>query len=148
MTSSRVVWPGFELEVEEQGQWVEVGMVLDPDWRHVDAAGHGHFYDSTAKGYPTLRWVSQPCTMGHGDDCEAEGYYECSTCAEQVAPGTRWGGQTYIPGLVTYRLTVHGDGIKSTYVFGRQQWEAVDAAVRDAVQDVLAAHLAEQSTER
>jgi hypothetical protein len=56
------------------------------DWRFIDAAGHGHFWQD---GYPTLRWASVPCTMGHGDDCDAEGWWECRLCAEHISPGMK-----------------------------------------------------------
>ncbi len=57
----------------------------DERWTFIDDAGHGHFY---GKGYPTLFWVSQPCSMGHGSDCTSEGYWECPHCHEEITPGT------------------------------------------------------------
>ncbi len=61
------------------------GPVADTSWQHLDAAGHGHFWQD---GYPTLEWVRVPCTMGHDHDCDAEGYYRCPNCGEVIIPGT------------------------------------------------------------
>jgi hypothetical protein len=134
--------PGFELEVDERGEWIHFDRpVLDEKWRFVDEQGHGHFYDETAREYPTLRWVELPCAMGRGDDCTSEGYYECRLCAERIQPGTRNAEPQYIRGPRTYRLTVRDGDVVRTYSFGPDQYEAlrsvVIAATHGALSDFL-----------
>lgn len=138
MTNTQILWPGYELTVENDGQWVHTDMPgPDPDWRFVDAQGHGHFYKDKDGAYPTLTWVSVPCTMGHGDDCDAEGWYECRLCAERIQPGTKAQPPAWVSGVITYRLRVADGGRWTSYVFGGQQWDAVQVAVRQAVSATL-----------
>src|SRR5687768_8411289 len=73
-----------EVHVEAKNDPVFVGensrTELDPDWSFIDENGHGHFVDKNEpKGdrLPTLRWVPEACSMGHGDDCDSEGHYVC-----------------------------------------------------------------------
>lgn len=60
----------------------------DPDWRHVDRAGHEH---TTASEGATWRWVT---TGGYYcEDCRDDhetGEYRCVVCGERVEPGKRW----------------------------------------------------------
>lgn len=76
----------------------------DKTWTFIDAAGHGHFYGSYAlRGkYPTLVWVAEGCDMGHDEDCEGEGHWECPHCGEEIVPGLNPPptGPTYIKGPV------------------------------------------------
>jgi hypothetical protein len=77
------------------------GPERDPQWRHVDAAGHGHFYDD---GYPTLHEVTE--TMGDpddGDEWQAHVRWECPHCGEHIEPGTRQSmGTRAVPGMKRY----------------------------------------------
>lgn len=145
MTNSALLWPGHELTVENDGQYVHTDMPgPDPDWHFIDAKGHGHFYMRGAEdGYPTLEWVSLPCTMGHDEDCTSEGYYECRICAERIEPGSKMQPPVWVDGLVTYRLKVAGQNGITTYVFGPQQWEAVQQAIALAVSTTLADFVSE-----
>lgn len=60
----------------------------DEEWTFIDASGHGHFFATTsADQYPTLTWVSVPCQMGHGDDCDGDGHWECRLCHESRIAG-------------------------------------------------------------
>lgn len=120
--------PHVDLRIDQD--YIDVTSDL-PDWRYVDAAGHGHFFDS---GYPTLRWVPQPCTMGH-DECEAEGYYECPLCEEQIAPKTRMGSRKSIPGQRTYTLLIQRPDSRREYVFGDGQWAEAVAALESSLAD-------------
>lgn len=136
-SSSVALWPNIELEVNRPGEWVET-MTTEPDpgWRYKDAAGHGHYYDD---GFPTLTWVSEPCTMGHGEDCDSEGHWECPLCREWVNPGTRMSKPVFISGPTSYVLTVtRGDMVVRYSHFGPEQMEAIGAALADAIQGVLA----------
>lgn len=137
MLTNTVVWPGYELELDAPGEWVTFDRPeLDPTWRVVDANGHGHFYED---GYPTLEWMGLPCTMGHDEDCDVEGYYACRLCRVKVEPGTRMPEPAYVAGSPTYYLTAQGpSGQTVRYVFGKDQMVALQAAVALAVQDTLA----------
>lgn len=68
----------------------QISNEIDPMWAHVDPAGHFHAVagDLTAPPWPTLRWVPEPCTLGH-DECDAEGHHECKVCGDLIEPGTR-----------------------------------------------------------
>lgn len=116
------------------------GNELDPDWKFVDHEGHGHFYGDFKSGdrYPTLKWVSRPCTMGHGDDCDSEGYWECRQCGEVIQPGTRpYSGPTFVDGPTTVEVTIHSDHTTERWV-GDKSWfeDAWDDAM-DALREGL-----------
>ena len=75
----------------------------DPAWRHTDANGHDHWYQSD-----TFRWVvDEP----GNDDWPDEGHYECIRCGEHVHPGSIRPSmfREYIPGMVHAEAT-HTDG--------------------------------------
>jgi hypothetical protein len=137
----------FEFNVTTGGQMVESGGVeADPSWRHVDSNGHGHFYQSRKDPFPTLRWVSEPCTMGHGEDCDAEGHYECTLCGEEIRPGERLAQPVWIDGPDTYRLTVvTDDGQRVTYEFGESHWATLCAVWVAAAQETLDGFVVEVS---
>lgn len=63
----------------------------DPAWRTLDSNGHGHIAQPIpgSVDYPTLEWISEPCSMGHGEDCDSEGAWHCLICGEVVQPGRR-----------------------------------------------------------
>lgn len=137
MPSTELLWPGYLLEVDRPGEFVHTNMPeADPAWTFVDSEGHGHFWKN--KGYPTLRWISEPCTMGH-DDCDAEGHYECAVCGEEIQPGSRTAQPIWIPGFVTYTLTTNDNVMERTWRFGEDQWTALNDAVRQAIDETLAA---------
>lgn len=145
MTKSQSIWPGYELTVDVELIPITTNIPEpDPAWRFVDGEGHGHFYDPTAKNYPTLRWVSLPCTMGH-DDCDSEGYHECAVCGERITPGTRMPMPTSMIGPTTYRLTVDEGDTRIVYVFGQEQFDALKAAIATTVSETLADCVAEWS---
>ena len=132
--------PGFDLEVQSGGEMIQpdLGAVeADPAWRYVDRNGHGHFFQDGQERYPTLTWVSEPCTMGHGDDCDAEGHYECGLCQEEVRPGTRPAQAFWVDGPNTYRLTVAVGGQLVTYAFGEDQWTQLQTKLVDTVHSSL-----------
>lgn len=89
MTVSAFAGRGWKLVVEtEQIEITSNSPRPDPNWRFTDAAGHEHFYDKTAKGYPTLDAVSEEpywcadCREEHEED-----RLECLRCMEVVTPG-------------------------------------------------------------
>lgn len=140
-TTTTSLWPGIEMEFEQGGEWITSdSLVADEMWRHVDSNGHGHFWDG---GFPTLTWIAEPCTMGHGDDCTAEGHYECTICGETIRPGTRPAEPVWVPGVSRYTMTVHDAGRTDRYVFGGDEMERLNEAVREVVRTVLVDRLVE-----
>ncbi len=135
-------WPQMNFSMEADGQWVDsITPVSDPAWRFVDTAGHGHFYGSKSDPYPTLEWVSLPCSMGH-DDCDSEGHYRCRTCLATITPGTKMPGRVWVAGMTTCRLTVSDDdGTTTVYMFGPEKWEQTKQAARAAIDGVLAPYV-------
>lgn len=144
MNETTAMWPGFELNIARDVQFVEPGgNELNPEWKHVDCNGHGHFVSLDKDDrLPTLVWISEPCTMGH-DDCDAEGHYECRTCGEEIRPGTRPAAPLRIEGPTVYTLTVHQPGLRTTYRFGQQEWDALQDAIASDVRSTLADFLVE-----
>lgn len=147
MQTNSAVWlmPGVELSYEQTGEMVDPGpnvRVRDPEWRAVDSNGHGHF--AQTKGhlieYPTLEWMSVPCAMGHGDDCDAEGDWHCAICGEVVEPNTNAAKPEWINGPRRYRLVLHGATDTTTYDFGPDKMGELEAAFGSAVREVLAGH--------
>lgn len=140
-----MAWPGYHLAVTNHGRWVDPGIEPNPDWRYVDSLGHGHFYRPTTTPdnvdrpgpYPTLEWIVEPCTMGHDDDCQSEGHWECRECRETISPKTREAAPVWIPGAEEYELTVDLPSERIVYLFGRSQWDTVQSAIRAAVLDTL-----------
>lgn len=104
MNSAFALGP-YTLSMDVKSQVVQSISEPDPTWQYVDLAGHGHFYSASGERYPTLRWVSEPCTMGHGDDCDGEGHHECRACGEHIVPGSRMGTPQEIETGRTYTLT-------------------------------------------
>jgi hypothetical protein len=132
----RTLWPGFELLIEDGGELVEsAGREPEPTWRHVDKKGHGHFWLNG--DYPTLdeRWTG--CEMGHGDDCKGARYYVCRICGEPVTPGTRPVPPAWVPGPITYKLTVHSDNGSCVWEFGEDRWTTLNDMIRHAVFDAM-----------
>jgi hypothetical protein len=84
------------------------GPKLNPYWKMVDAAGHGHFYDHPGEQYPTLREITEPAWDEDGE-YEAHVRWECPHCGEHIEPGTK-------PGMT--RETI--PGMKRYYVDGRE----------------------------
>jgi len=79
-----------------------------PQWKYVDAAGHGHFRE--AAGYPTLREITETMVdPDDGDEWQAHVRWECPHCGEHIVPGTRQS---------TGRSTIVG--AKRYYVDGRE----------------------------
>jgi len=137
-TSMLRFWPDITLEVIRDHETIDVGRVPDPDWRMVDAAGHGHFYDD---GYPTLEWEGLPCTMGHGDDCDAEGFYRCPMCWEEIQPAWKDGGREVVHTRTSGYVTIQDYGSRERWALTSS--EAIDTlsqAVHAAVRAVLADH--------
>lgn len=123
-TQTVVMWPGFEVTFEQEGEWVTTATPeRDPDWKYVDSAGHGHFY--AADGLlPTLKWNARPCSMGHGDDCDSEGTWNCRLCDEEIHPGTRPARPVYIPGPRRITCTVTQGSTTTVYAMPQEAWEA------------------------
>lgn len=135
---------GFTVTVTNHGQWVRAdGPESDPDWRVVDSNGHGHFYSATTRAnrYPTLTWIAEPCSMGHGDDCDSEGHYECAVCGETVVPGTRPARDAWVPGHLSYHLTVPDGRGSREYALGQKEWDELQAAIREMIAERLAPFL-------
>jgi hypothetical protein len=135
------VWPGLDLEYEDRGEWIGGdSREPDPTWRYVDEQGHGHFWRKD--DYPTLRRVVLPCTMGHGDECSSEGYWECRTCGEHIHPGTQESRPVYVRSAGLYRLVVHNmqaehQELLTTYRFGQPQMDALLAAIKVLIAEQL-----------
>lgn len=78
----------------------------DPDWRHVDQAGHEHHF---LDGHPTLEnvvvgtWWCQDCHEHH-----ERTELRCRVCGEQIKPATRPPSPfpTYIPGRSSWSVDV------------------------------------------
>lgn len=89
----------------------------DPNWSHVDAAGHYHAYsDDEHDHYPTLlvRSEHRDCDGSCGGVCQGEGYhvdkYLCRICQEEQHPGALHGEHViYRPGRKDWELTVEAD---------------------------------------
>jgi hypothetical protein len=103
-------------------------LVPDQAWRHVDAAGHGHFW--SGKELPTLEWVITG-TEWAGDERDGEevevGEYRCRLCDDEVVePGRRTEAQPqFIPSLTAVVVTVNGDEFRLTpeqYQASVQEW--------------------------
>lgn len=141
MASTHMLWPGYELNVDQQSEMVWTDLPQsDEHWTFVDAEGHGHFWQRGASKrddhYPTLRWIVEPCTMGH-DDCDGEGHYECVICGEEIRPGTRPADPIRIDGLRSITLTVTEPGRIRVYALTDDLWATLDAGVREAVDALL-----------
>lgn len=135
MATSTVTWLGYEVEIDRPGEFAHTDMpAADERWTYVDQEGHGHFWKD--KGYPTLVWRPEPCTMGH-DDCDAEGQYECRICGEEIRPGTRRADPIWIAGPVSITLRVRDTSTVRTYRLSEDQWAALQGVVADAVQSTL-----------
>ncbi len=131
---SHLLWPGYELKIDQQSELVWTDLpAADERWTFVDQQGHGHFWKD---GYPTLTWVSEPCTMGH-DDCDAEGHYECKACSEAIRPGTRQADPIRVNGMRSIELTVTEPNRTRRYALTDDLWSALDEAVRQAVDALL-----------
>ena len=92
--------PTLRVEVDriDVSSW---GPERDPNWRHIDAAGHGHFYDN---GYPTLHEVTETATdPDDGDEYQVHIRWECPHCGEHIVPAT-WSsmGNSTVPGVKRY----------------------------------------------
>ncbi len=135
-TGGRMYWPGFQLETQDNGELIRSDMpVADEGWAYVDKEGHGHFWKN---GYPTLKKVYSGCDMGHGDDCKGALSYECPTCGERITPDTRIEADRWVPGPITYTLSMTGP-ITKVWRFGEDRWRTLNdmmqAAIEDALQD-------------
>lgn len=88
----------IERESIDVSSW---GQERDPNWRYVDAAGHGHFYD---KGYPTLSEVTETMVdPDDGDEWQAHVRWECPHCGEVIKPASRPSmGDSTVPGMKRY----------------------------------------------
>jgi hypothetical protein len=136
-----MAWLGYTLEVENHGQWLRAdGVEADPEWRAVDSRGHGHFYGIAVR-YPTLTWIAEPCSMGHGEDCDSEGHYECATCGETVVPGTRAARDAWMDGPVSYHLVVQDGAGSLEYSFGKNEWDELQTAMLELTTERLAPFL-------
>ena len=92
--------PSLRVEVDriDATTW---GPERDPQWRFVDGAGHGHFYD---KGYPTLHEVTETMVdPDAGDEWQAHVRWECPHCGEEIRPGRIQSMErTTVPGMKRY----------------------------------------------
>lgn len=142
-------WPGIILETTYTGEWSYVDGLreLDPTWQYIDANGHAHL---VVRGdLPTLEWVPEPCTMGHGPDCTTEGYYVCRVCRVRQQPGTRPAQPSYEPGPTIYRLTIPASdgtsGVETVYEFGDDEWDQLRARFETAAAEVLGDRIVERT---
>lgn len=140
------LWPGMQLEITQDNEVVRSETPEPhPSWKFVDGAGHGHFYGETERRYPTLEWVVLPCTMGHGPECTAEGYYRCPLCHERISPRVRTPVPVVIPGPARYRLTYVTARVQTVYEFGHDRFQELQVAVLKAVQEELASCIRERT---
>lgn len=81
----------------------------DQEWRHVDRAGHGHFWKGSKT--PTLERVVTGTTWV-GDEYDGEEFevaeLRCRLCGEVVEPKRRWVPAKPIPGPTTVTLELDG----------------------------------------
>lgn len=111
--NSQIQWPGFTIEVTQD--WLDVSSMFEPDpnWRYIDAKGHGHYYHSDKTPYPTLKWRKNMVTDEDGEKWDA-GWYQCPRCRERIKPGIRSGEGRKIPGLRHITLIIDGQGVPIT----------------------------------
>ena len=91
----------------------------DEQWRFIDAAGHGHFWQD---GYPTLKTVEVECYCSAVDEEHTVSHFECPHCGEVIEPGTKPPSPfpTYINGPTRVSL-IHDDGrVRSEYLITSQ----------------------------
>lgn len=121
----------YEQDYEQAEAWMP-----DKAWSHIDANGHGHFHYREDDRYPTLEWVPEPCTMGHGDDCTSEGAYRCRQCGERVEPGRKWEIHQ-IPTMARYTLTVDYGNATETYVLTADDMNQLDVSLKRLIRSTL-----------
>jgi hypothetical protein len=106
-----------ELNVETERIDITSGLTTykpDPQWTHVDKAGHFHAIAEGGK-FPTLEAYTKtsPCPGGCGDPgCEGttEVRYRCRICRKRVKPGRvldqAGGERRTMPGLTTWTVRI------------------------------------------
>ena len=66
--------------------------VADPNWRHVDRAGHEHYYEETPSvggwHYPTLVKCGENEWCPECEEFHEITWLECRVCGEHVRPGS------------------------------------------------------------
>jgi hypothetical protein len=77
----------------------------DPAWRHIDAAGHGHFAQPEGETvtYPTLEWAESGHTYDDGDPVMER---RCPQCGERVKPGMRQARSRPLSRRMKYELSI------------------------------------------
>lgn len=134
---------GVEMQITPRQETLPEGYVAAVDWRFVDSAGHGHFYDpEAANHYPTLTHKQRYCTI-HAD-CDGEGYWECKLCGEEVAPGSVW--RPAYAETIGYDVTVvlHRRDGDFTYALNESEYAAVVDAVATAATAAFDGAMADQ----
>lgn len=124
-------WPGFSIEMGQE--WIDVSTMseLDPNWRYIDAKGHGHYYHDSKNPFPTLKWRKDIVTDEDGEKWDA-GWYQCPRCRERIVPGTRSGEGRKIPGLRCLDLIIDGLGVPIT----KDEQDAIMAASEAKAREV------------
>jgi hypothetical protein len=134
-----VPFPSIHIKVEQESETIELSpgsTEHDPDWTYVDKAGHGHFTRKTPNApdpFPTLRWVGTGCTMGHGEECDAEGYWECPQCDERIQPGLRAATPQIIRHRPRVEITAHHPGKIVTYNITEKRWKELGGTLCDVI---------------
>lgn len=121
------------------------GYFPDRDWKFVDKNGHGHYYEPRgSKHYPTLTLDHRGCTYSdHDDDCEGASFYKCSTCGEEVEPGTCY--QMAREEVVGHSYTIIREGANRVirYALTEREFKELMRVLTDATSDVLDGALAD-----
>lgn len=142
--------PEIAVYAQQDSQVVESNIpVIDRKWTFVDSAGHGHFVDGP--NIPTARWHSLPCSMGHGDDCTAEGFWECRSCGETIVPGTVMPDPVVIHGPTRFTVVLVTEDrnllVEETYVCEAERFYKMMTAVKETMRSELKDRLHETKAE-
>jgi hypothetical protein len=123
-----MLWPMIQVSFDREELEANLGPVKVPDldWRYVDKAGHGHFWNKKGNGapLPTLEWVVT--SQGWFDDGTSYdiGEHRCKICAEVIEPGmkTEFPKPVFGPTVVT--VTINGETFRLTEEKYQQSVEA------------------------
>jgi hypothetical protein len=104
-------WTDFTLTESVEKIDVTTQFRADPNWTHVDSAGHFHARSSdTSVPYPTLATRPEHGHLSAGTTCdECRSVTVCRICGEEIVPGVLANNhRQYIAGMSRWQVTVTG----------------------------------------